>query len=422
MRKSTGIAVLLCLAIIFFGRAVVRAQNETVRIGVLAKRGADQCLAMWSPTAKYLSDTIRDKAFVIVPLGFDDIYSSVEQGKVDFVLANSSFYVELERWYGINRIATLKNRRLGGVYTKFGGVIFCRADRTDIRKIEDLKGKRFMAVEQKSFGGWRMAWRELRLAGMDPYHDFKSLRFGGTHDAVVFAVRDGVADAGTVRTDTLERMHEEGKIDIQDFYIFDPPAVTASEIPFRCSTRLYPEWPIATVKHTSLDLAERVTRALLAMPNDDAAARAAKCAGWTIPLNYEPVHECLRELKVGPYQDLGKITLLDVLRNYWEWLLAALAVFVITMISAVKISNLNRELKESRDFLARIMDGMHEGLMVIDRNFTIKQVNERFLASYNLPLEQALGEKCHIITHKNDQRCSETNHRCPVREVFATKT
>ena len=88
----------------------------------------------------------------------------------------------LERWYQANRIATLKERRANGVYTRYGGVIFCRKDRKDIRTLSDLKGKSFMAVAESSLGGWLMAWRELKEKGIDPYRDFKELRFDETHD------------------------------------------------------------------------------------------------------------------------------------------------------------------------------------------------------------------------------------------------
>ena len=82
-------------------------------------------MAKWSPTADYLAEALPGKTFEIVPIDFDHINQMVEKGAVDFMLANSSIYVELEIKYGINRIATLKNKRLKGTHTTFGGVIFC---------------------------------------------------------------------------------------------------------------------------------------------------------------------------------------------------------------------------------------------------------------------------------------------------------
>ncbi|MCD6327226.1 PhnD/SsuA/transferrin family substrate-binding protein, partial [bacterium] len=105
--------------------APVGARRE-VRIGVLAKRGPGRCLAKWGPTADYLTDSIPGYTFSIVPLGFDDIHTTVERGEVDFALVNPPFYVCMELNHSANRIVTLKNRRLGKAWIKFGGVIFYR--------------------------------------------------------------------------------------------------------------------------------------------------------------------------------------------------------------------------------------------------------------------------------------------------------
>ena len=121
----------------------------------------------------------------------------------------------------MSRIATLKNKWDSNTLTAFGGVIFCRDDRQDIRDLHDLKRKRFMAVEETSLGGWQAAWREFKAAGIDPYRDFNKLELANTHDAVVYAVHDSTVDAGTVRTDTLERMTESGLIDPAIFRILN---------------------------------------------------------------------------------------------------------------------------------------------------------------------------------------------------------
>ena len=82
-----------------------------------------------------------------------------------------------------------------------------RLDHHDLNTIDDLRGQRFMAYDEESFGEWWMAWREIRDHGINPYRQFRELRFAGTsHDDVVYAVRDGIVDAGTVRTGQLERM------------------------------------------------------------------------------------------------------------------------------------------------------------------------------------------------------------------------
>jgi len=182
---------------------------EQVRIGVLAKRGAEQALAQWAATADYLGTKVEGYRFELVPLDFDAIGLAVANGEVDFILANSGFYVEFEARYGVSRIATLRNFGGENGYTQFAGVIFARSDRADLDTIETVVGHRFSAVQTNSLGGFLMAWRELHHIGIDPFSD-SELSFAGTHDEVVYAVLQGRADIGTVRSDTLERMAEEG--------------------------------------------------------------------------------------------------------------------------------------------------------------------------------------------------------------------
>ena len=76
-----------------------------MRIGVLALRGPEKAVEMWSATADYLGKVMPEQHFRIVPLGFDDVRLAVRQGSIDFVLTNSSYYVELESLYGVSAIA-----------------------------------------------------------------------------------------------------------------------------------------------------------------------------------------------------------------------------------------------------------------------------------------------------------------------------
>jgi PAS domain S-box-containing protein len=327
--------------------------DAEIRIGVLAKRGPARCLERWSPTASYLSDALPGHRFVITPLGFQEIRQAVEEGRVDFILANSAIYVELEMTYGASRIATLKNKVLGETFTTFAGVVFCLKENETLRSYRDLKNRSFMGVDSTSFGGWQMAWREFKEAGIDPFSDFSSMEFGGTHDAVVYAVRDGRVDAGTVRSDTLERMHQEGKIDIDDFRVLHEHGGGDVHMPFLHSTREYPEWPMARASHTSIQLAEAVAVKLIEMRADAPAAVAASVSGWTIPLNYRSVHDCLSVLRIRPYADYGDFSFGDVTEKYGLALSLALVLFLFMVLAICFFSRLNRNIRSQQASLQK---------------------------------------------------------------------
>ncbi len=345
---------------------LAESNSPIVRIGVLANRGPDICLSQWTPTAEYLSEKIPGKAFQIIPVDFEKLFSAVKNGEVDFILANSSFYVELEHGFRVNHIATLKTRHTSGANVNFSGVIFTRADRNDLRTLKELKGKRFMAVDETSLGGWRMAWREFLENGIDPYKNFASLTFAGTQDAVVVAVLGKEVDAGTVRSDVLERMAAQGIIRLDQIHVFPPPLEEPEAHSFLHSTRVYPEWPFAKVRHTDDDLAQQVAVALLQMPPDARAAKAAEIAGWVVPLNYQGVDDCLKILKVGPYKNLGQITLLQAVHLFWNWILSGVIGFTVMGGSMLVISRLNRRLTLSNERFRSVMEGLDAMVYVAD--------------------------------------------------------
>lgn len=362
------------------------AAEELVKIGVLAQRGEEQCLKTWQPTADYLSSRIPGHRFEIIPLGYSIISTTVASGKVDFILTNSAMYVELEQKYGVNRIVTLKERRQNRLYSSYGSVIFTRASRKDIRSFNDLKGRSIMGVSEDSLGGWMMAWRELKENGIQPPRDFTSLSYGETHDDVVYAVRDGVVEVGVVRTNSLEVMAEEGSIVLSDFFVFPPPLTVPRPLPsYLITTREYPNWPMAEVRGTIDSLAEKVAVALLAMPMESQAAMAAGSGGWTIPLNYQPVMDCMMALHVGPYADLGNVTISDMLRSYGPWFVVAALTFSSLVAFSGVVLKYNRRLRGAHISLVREME-MHKKLdkeleEAKDQAEAATQAKSRFLAN-----------------------------------------
>ena len=141
-----------------------------------------------------------------------------------------------------------------------------------------------MVVKFSSFGRAYMAFRLFLEQGLNPFKDLKWFE-GGTHDNVVLSVRKGIVDAGTVRSDPLERMEPEGNIRMAEFRLLH---LVQDDFPFVHSTKLYPEWPFTALPHMDSGLNAKIQKA------DHPAAKAAKIAGWVEPLDYSPVAECLR--------------------------------------------------------------------------------------------------------------------------------
>jgi ABC-type phosphate/phosphonate transport system substrate-binding protein len=287
MKKRRILAFVLTFLI--FGFIQSAFAESTVYIGVLAKRGATKAVQQWGPTAEYLSKRLK-RDIKVLPLKFTEIEPALKSNKIDLLLANSAFYARLEKKYKLKAILTMNNRRGISALDEFGGVIFTRKN-SRIRELKDIKGKKFMCVKFTSFGGAYMAWRLLVENGIDPKKDCSAFLEGKTHDNVVMAVKRGSVEVGTVRSDTLERMADEGKISMDEFSIINQ---IEDGFPFVHSTRLYPEWPLAACAKATPDLRKQVAKAMYLLKGDHPAMVASKVFSWNRPANYSEVKACLR--------------------------------------------------------------------------------------------------------------------------------
>ncbi len=319
--------------------SVAYAGDPPIRVGVLAYRGGDHANAVWDPTIRYLAERFPDRGVEMVTLDLPGMDAAVKARSIDFVLTNTGNYVELEARHGITRIATLNSTRAGGASGSVGSAMIVRADQRDILDIRDVKGRTVAAVDPDAFGGFQVAWGEMLKAGIDPYRDLKTLTFSGYPvDKIAFAVRDRTVEVGVLGACVLEELAAEGRIDPAEFRVLAPKAVPG----FGCalSTDLYPDWPLARLASTPEDLAKAVVVALFEMPADHPAAQEGGYYGWTVPLDYQPVHALFRSLRIGPYQYLRDGSLIDIAREHWEWLAAGAMALVWWAIHSLRVEHL----------------------------------------------------------------------------------
>ena len=116
--------------------------------------------------------------------------------------------------------------------------------------------------------------------GINPWRDLDAVSFlGFPHDAVIDAVVDGTADAGTVRTGQLEAAVTAGKVEAYELRILNPLRVPGFEPAL--STDLMPEWTLSATAGVPEPERRAVAIALLGIAEDHPAAIAGRYGGWT---------------------------------------------------------------------------------------------------------------------------------------------
>jgi diguanylate cyclase (GGDEF)-like protein/PAS domain S-box-containing protein len=302
-------------------------------------------MQQWQPTADYLSAQVPGNHFSIIPMNYKDLDLAVNRHDFDFVITNPEHYVTIREDHGIIAIATLMPLVEGHPTTTFGGVILARADRTDISKLEDIRGKVVASPGEQSLGGYLMQRWELHKKGI-AITELARVNFTGMpHDNAVMQVLEGKADVAFVRTGIIENLAREGKIRLDQFKVLNQQPLL--KYPQLLSTELYPEWPVAAEIDEPQKLVKQVTLALLNISPDGQPAQMGKYYGFSPAGNYSPIESLMIRLKVNPGRT-HEFDLRDILRIYAMQIVAVSLLIIFGMFSAaLYLAGINRKLKDS---------------------------------------------------------------------------
>ncbi|WP_049751664.1 hybrid sensor histidine kinase/response regulator [Halorhodospira halophila] len=319
-------------------------------LGILSFESREVAEERWQPLVEYLDGEIDDVQIEGAIAGYAELDGLLENEQLDFLLTNPMHYVRLRDQYALSgALATLVPERQGERLRSFGGVAFTRAEHPEVSGWGDVPDHTVAAVHEDSLGGYQAQAMELKRRDLSmPTGD--AIHFTGMpHRQVVDRVMGGEADIGFVRISVLERLWEEGELARDAVRIIGEQAYAG--FPFVASTALYPEWPLVHLEEAEgqqSSIGREMTTALLRLGPDHPASRAAGIAGFSVPMDYEPVEELARALRLPPYdapRALSRDELWDLYRTPLVAVSTALLVFA-AMAFGLMVTN--RRLKRAR--------------------------------------------------------------------------
>ncbi len=385
---------------------------QPLRIGVLAFLGEDAAVAEWSPLIARLQAALPSHAPTLHQLDHAGLHEAAQRGELDFIITNPGHYIELEASLGASRILTLDagggrapERALGSA------VVVPRA--SALRTLEDLRGQRLAIVGRGGFGGFQLVWGELARLGIDPEADLAGLReVGFPMSGVVDALDAGLADAAVLRSCLLEA-HPEWQARFRVLAQRAEPG-----FPCATSTPLYPDWPLAALRHTAPELSRSVAIALLGMQHDrDGLA-------WSVAADYQPVHELFRRLEIGPYAYLRAPTLIVLAERYWPWV-AGFALLIVGWIAyTVRVEHLVqtrtaalRDALAAREAMEARMRGAQEEAEHLSRLSVLGELSGTLAHELNQPLAAITNYASSLVRRADNQRITEAAVREAATEI-----
>ncbi|WP_321418118.1 phosphate/phosphite/phosphonate ABC transporter substrate-binding protein [uncultured Desulfobacter sp.] len=186
----------------------------------------------------------------IFPDTFDQHMKMVGNRQIDISFSNPLIYVKIAQRYGARAFALIVE---GTGEHSFRGQIITRKNNQAIQSLEDCKGKRWIAVDPSSAGGYLFPLGHFFKQGIFA-DDFKAIDFapgpGGKQEKVILAVFTGRYDIGTIREGALDVV--AGRIDV-------------SKIRILSRTQTYPGWVYAARKGLAPDNLDKIKKALVAL-------------------------------------------------------------------------------------------------------------------------------------------------------------
>jgi two-component system sensor histidine kinase TtrS len=334
------------------------AAPTTIDIGVLAVLDGEDTRRLWQPLADGLARALPGHSVRLQVLDPDALDAALAQQALHFVVTNPGHYVRLEARHGATRIATQTTAESDDPAHTVGSTVVVRAGTPVPATLQALRGQRVAAVAEDAFGGYQLVAHEWLQSGLDAEAGTVQRVFTGfPMQRVADAVLAGQADAGILRTCVLEQLERTGRV--------APGALVVvgarPDVPVACqsSTPLYPGWAFAALASTPPELSRTVLLALLTQPVDTQGGR------WSVPADYQRVHEVLRALQAEPYAFLRDTRPQALLGRYWYLLAGTLALLLlgaaymlhVELLVKRRTAELSRSLRERERLAQQIAQG-----------------------------------------------------------------
>jgi phosphonate transport system substrate-binding protein len=201
-KKIRYIAIFL---ILFFLVPKSYAQNEILTLGIHPYLPSSELLDKFKLLADYLSKEVNKKVIIEVSKDYNDHIQKIGNDKFHIAVMGPFSYVKMVQKYGKKPI--LSRFEVDGKPV-FKGAIVVSQD-SDIKKLGDLKSKRFAFVDPESTMGYVVPLYLLLKEGIY-LKDFSEYKFLYNHHNVALGVLAGAFDAGAIKEDVFYAYKKRG--------------------------------------------------------------------------------------------------------------------------------------------------------------------------------------------------------------------
>lgn len=210
--------------------------------GVVPQQSPMELIKDWQPVISYLEKATGEKVILKVERSIPEFEKVLYSGGYDFAYMNPYHYVIAHKRQGYSAIARDEKNTVGILVTHKNSAL---------SDPSQLKGKTFLFPAPDAFAATLLTKYELlKKYGIDLNKD-KNYRYVNSHDSVYKGVARGIGDVGGGIERTLKNLD-------------DPETKDALTVIYK--TKGYPSHPFAANSALSPSLKEKMTKAIVTIP------------------------------------------------------------------------------------------------------------------------------------------------------------
>lgn len=201
--RARRACLILLLTLFSLSVSVTAEEVRPIRIGATYISYPNDTIQHFRDTAKVIGHALhRPTDFRLFEVR--ELEDAIKNGQVDLVCTGAGFFRRLEP-YGLRVLATEVSPRMPDPDKTTGTTFIVLDERTDLKSVADLKGKRLAAITPESFQGYQIGMGEIfRSTGASKLERFFSHTVfvgsanGSDMPKVLQAVQNGEVDVGFV--------------------------------------------------------------------------------------------------------------------------------------------------------------------------------------------------------------------------------
>jgi phosphate/phosphite/phosphonate ABC transporter binding protein len=180
-------------------------KEDEIIFGVNPFIEPDRIKKSYVPILERVCQSAGLKCRTLIVRSYDALSESVEKGIVDIGWFSPFAYVNAHQKCGADVLVTPK---VLGRYS-YNGYIIARKNGA-VHSLNDLPGKTFAYVDEKSASGYLYARDMIKQNHMNPDTIFEKIVFSGNHNNVINAVLAGEVDAGATYDEVFNQARADG--------------------------------------------------------------------------------------------------------------------------------------------------------------------------------------------------------------------